>query len=339
MKAVAYMKPGVELVDIPEPTPATQDYVKIKIAYAGICGSDVHIIHGAFDPLLPDGPFPIGHESTGVVVELGPEAKAKGLKVGDKVAYYYNKYCGKCHFCNSGKQHLCTGVEFNMSSMCEYISVAEEQVFKLPENVDLLKGALAEPISFCLRTVDLSGIKSGDTVVISGAGAIGLITLLLAKRAGAAKITVIDPLQQKRDMALELGATYTIDPVNDDAAAKVKEITNGRGFDAVLECSGAKPTIQAALEYASAGATVVYAGMYGDGNVTVNLFDLFNRELKITAPHQSPYTWERAMNILAELDLELFTNCVYPKEKFQDALDMQAASKHAKVIIKMDDSL
>lgn len=339
MKAVAYMKPGVELVDIPEPTPNCEDYVKIKIAYSGICGSDIHIIHGAFDPLLPDGPFPIGHESTGVVVELGPEAVGKGLKVGDKVAYYYNKYCGKCHFCKNGQEHLCTGVTFNMSSMCEYIMVSEEQVWKLPNDVDLLKGALAEPVSFCLHTVDLANIKSGDTSVISGGGAIGLLTLVLAKRAGAAKLTVIEPIAEKREMALKLGAKHVIDPVNEDVEARIKEITEGRGFDSVIECSGAKPTIQASLAYASAGATVVYAGMYGDGSVNINLFDLFQRELKITAPHQSPYTWERTMNILSELDLDVFTQCVFPKEEFAKALEVQAESKCAKVIIKVDNSL
>ncbi len=162
--------------------------------------------------------------------------------MGDKVAYYYNKYCGKCHFCKNGQEHLCTGVSFNMSSMCEYIIVSKDQVWKLPKDVDLLKGALAEPISFCLHTVDLGNVKSGDTAVISSGGAIGLMTLVLAKRAGASKLTVIEPVAEKRQMALEL-------------------------------------------------------------------------------------------------DLDIFTRCVFPKEQFEEAFKAQSESKNAKVIIKLDDSL
>ncbi|MEG2929727.1 MAG: alcohol dehydrogenase catalytic domain-containing protein [Oscillospiraceae bacterium] len=339
MKAVAYMKPGVELVDIEEPVIHGGDDVKIKMAYCGICGSDIHIVHGAFDPIIPQLPFPIGHESTGVIVELGPKATAKGLKVGDKVAYYYNLYCGKCHFCKNGQEHLCTGVTFNMSSMCEYIVVSEAQVWKLPEDVSLLKGALSEPISFCLHTVDMGNIKPGDTAVVSGGGAIGLMTMLLCKRAGASKITVIEPIAEKREMALKLGASYVIDPMTEDVCAKIMEITSGRGYDAVFECSGAKPTIQACLTYASAGATIVYAAMYGDGCVNVNLYDLFNREIKITAPHQSPYTWQRTMSLISELDLDLFTQCVYPKEDFAKAFEAQRESKNAKVIIKINADL
>lgn len=339
MKALAYMKPGLELIDIPEPKPEGDDYVKIKIAYCGICGSDIHILHGAFDPLLPDGPFPIGHESTGTVVELGANAQTKGLKVGDKVAYYYNKYCGKCHFCNNGQEHLCTNVSFNMSSMCEYICVSEKQVYKLPESVDLLKGALSEPISFCLHSIDQGELKSGDTAVISGGGAIGLLHVILAKRAGATKLTVIEPIAEKREMALKLGAQYVIDPINEDVKAKIAKITNNRGFDAIFECSGAKPTIQASLDYASRGARIVYAAMYGAENVSINLFDMFNRELKITAPYQSAYTWERTMNLIEELDLDLFTSTVFPKKNYAEAIKCQAESKNAKVIIKFDDSL
>lgn len=341
MKAIAYMKPGIELVEIPEPTPNCSDYVKIKAAYAGICGSDIHILNGGYDAIIPDGPFPIGHETTGVVVELGPDATEKGLKIGDKVTYYLNKYCGKCHFCKSGQEHLCTNVYFYASSMCEYFTVSEAHVWKLPDNIDLLKGAITEPISFCLHVLDLAQLKSGDTAVISGGGAIGLVALLLAKRMGLSKLTVIEPVAEKRQMALDIGARYVIDPVNEDVEARVKEITDGRGFDGVFECSGAKQTIQPCLSYASAGATIVYAAMYGGASVEVDLNDLFEKELKITAPHQAPYTWERAISIVGELedDLDLFTNCVFSMEDYKEAFRVQKESKFAKVIIKIDDSL
>lgn len=341
MKAVAYMKPGISLVDLPEPienllTYHGDDYVKIKPAYAGICGTDAHIAAGHFDPMVPATPFPLGHETSGVVVELGPKAKVKGLEVGDRVAYYFNNHCGKCHFCRNGQEHLCTNIQFNMSSMCEYITVAEQQVYKLPDGISLLQGALTEPVSFCMHTVDVGGVKSGSIVVISGGGAIGLMTLQLAKLAGGSKITVIEPVEEKRKIALELGASYVIDPVSEDVADRIAEITDCRGYDVVFECSGAKSTIQASLTYASAGGTVVYVAMYGDASVSVNLWDLFQRELKITAPHQSPYVWERTINVLPDLNLDIFTQCVFPIEKCAEAFEAQRTSKYTKVIIQID---
>ena len=341
MKAVPYVKPGISLVDLPEPienllTYHGDDYVKIKPAYAGICGTDAHIAAGHFDPMVPATPFPLGHETSGVVVELGPKAKVKGLEVGDRVAYYFNNHCGKCHFCRNGQEHLCTNIQFNMSSMCEYITVAEQQVYKLPDGISLLQGALTEPVSFCMHTVDVGGVKSGSTVVISGGGAIGLMTLQLAKLAGGSKITVIEPVEEKRKIALELGASYVIDPINEDVADRIAEITDCRGYDVVFECSGAKSTIQASLTYASAGGTVVYVAMYGDASVSANLWDLFQRELKVTAPHQSPYVWERTINVLPDLNLDIFTECEFPIEKRAEAFEAQRTSKYTKVIIQID---
>lgn len=341
MKAVAYLKPGVGLVDLPEPIENIlryygDDYVKIKVAYAGICGTDAHIMAGHFDFMVPAAPMPVGHESSGVIVELGPTARTKGLEVGDRVTYYFNNHCGKCHFCRNKQENLCTDIQFNMSSMCEYITVSEQQVYRLPDNISLLQGALCEPVSFCMHTVDVANIKSGNTVVISGGGAIGLMTLQLAKLAGASKITVIEPIAEKRKIAMDLGAHYTIDPLNEDVADLIGDITDGRGYDAVFECSGAKSTIQASLSYASAGATVVYVAMYDGQPLSVDLWDLFQRELKITAPHQSPYVWERTMNVLEDLNLDIFTQCVFPREECVEAFAAQKTSKHTKVIIKMD---
>lgn len=338
MKAICYMKPGLELLDIPEPEVTRDDYVKIKVAYSGICGTDAHIAEGHFDPMVPITPMPLGHETSGVVVELGPKANVKGLEIGDKVAFYFNLHCGKCHFCRNGQENLCTHIQANLSTMCEYIIVGEEQVYKLPKGISLLQGALSEPVSFCLRSIEQAKVSPGKTVIISGGGAIGLMTLQLAKLAGGSKITVIEPIESKRKIALELGATHVIDPINEDLSNRVNEITNGLGFDCVLECSGARSTIQPMLDIASCGADVVYAAMYGGHKLEVDLWMLFAKEINITAPHQSPYTWEKTMNILPDLNLDIFTQCVLPIEKYKEAFAEQKSSKHTKVIIKIDPS-
>ena len=114
------------------------------------------------------------------MVELGKNATSKGLKVGDKVALYYNCYCGKCHFCNIGKQHLCENIDVTLGFMSDYVVVDEQQVYKLPEDMDMKKAALTEPVSICLHGVDMCRIKPGDTVAVSGGGGIGNLTMQLA---------------------------------------------------------------------------------------------------------------------------------------------------------------
>ena len=341
MKAVAYMKPGIELVDIPNPQqPDSKDWVKIKTAYVGICGTDAGIAAGHFDHMIPVDVFPLGHEVSGVVEELGPEATAKGLKIGDKIAFYFNNHCGKCHYCRNGQENMCLNIEANLNAMTEYTYASEQQVYKLPDNISLLEGALAEPVSFCLRVMEVGRVKPGSTVVISGGGAIGLVTLQLAKLAGASKITVIEPVAEKREIAESLGAHYTIDPINEDVKTRIESITSGLGYDTVFECSGAPVTIQAAMDYVGRGGTVVYVAFYGpEGIAKVNLWDLFEKEAVITAPHQSPYTWERTMNVLPDLDLKAFTQCVYPKDQCEEAFKMQSTSTQTKVIIQMNEEI
>jgi (R,R)-butanediol dehydrogenase/meso-butanediol dehydrogenase/diacetyl reductase/L-iditol 2-dehydrogenase len=334
------MKPGLQLVDVPEPPAPVHDEVKIKTAYAGICGTDAHIVEGHMDFLATAIPYVIGHETTGVITEIGPEAKFKGLKVGDKVGYYFNYYCGICHYCRNGLEHLCQNRKAHMSSMAQYIVVREQQVYKLPEGISLLKGALLEPVSFCIKNVERANVGLGKTVLISGGGAIGLLTTHLARYAGAARLTVSEPVAAKRELAKRLGAAYTIDPLNEDFASRSKEITDGLGFDCIVEASGAKSTISAMLQAAARGATIVYTAMYGDESVNMHLFkDLFVKELTITSVFQSPYSLERAKYMLPHLDLEPFTKNVYALENFADAFADQKAAKYPKCIIKINQDL
>ncbi|MFV0439851.1 MAG: zinc-binding dehydrogenase [Lachnospirales bacterium] len=339
MKAVAYLKPGVDFVDVPDAQEPKDymDWVKIKTAYCGICGTDAHIVGGHFDGLIPDGvAFPVGHEVSGTILELGPKATSKGLKVGDKVAFYFNYHCGKCHYCRTGKENMCLNIEANLSVMTDFFYAHEQQVYKLPESIDLLEGAMTEPVSFALRVVECGNVVPGETALISGGGAIGLISMQLLKHAGASKITVVEPVEAKRKLALELGAHYVIDPMNEDVQARIDEITNGLGYDSVYECSGAIPTIQSMLEYVARCGTVVYVAMYGfEQCANVNLWTLFDKEIKVTAPHQSPYTWERAINILPDLNLEVFTKSVFKKEDCVAAFEEQKTSKQTKVMIDL----
>ena len=148
MRSLHYTRPGLDLLDVPEPELESPTGVKIEIAYASLCGTDLHILSGDFDAILGDAPLvPLGHEASGTVLELGPAATAKGLRVGDPVTFYFNRYCGACHYCRTGREQFCTDVVATMNFMSDVVVLDEQQVFPLPAESDLLAASLIEPAS------------------------------------------------------------------------------------------------------------------------------------------------------------------------------------------------
>lgn len=335
MKALCYMKPGLQVCDIAEPQLVHSDDVKIKICYASICASDKHIVEGEFDQSRIAG-MPIGHEASGIVVELGPDATTKGLKVGDRVTYYFNQYCGKCHYCRSGQEHLCSNIKGNSTAFSEYVVCSEQQVYKLPDSVDLITGCISEPVSVCLHGADMANIIPGNSVAIYGGGGIGLIFLQLAKLAGATNLTLIEPVEEKCGMALRLGADHVLNPSDPAFSEKVASITNGLGFDAIIEASGSPKAAESALQTVGRGGTIVYFSLYPAGyTLSVNMFSLFYKEITIRGVFQSPYVFPRVMSILPKLDLSDLTSKIFSIDQGVEAFECQRTGKYPKIVLKI----
>ena len=338
MRALCYTcGEGLGFFEMEKPRIVRDDDVLIRIAYVGICGSDINIIRGYEDKFLglkPGLRTILGHEAVGVVEELGKGATVKGLKVGDRVALYFNEYCGKCHFCRNGQEQFCTNKIDRMGSMADYITRGEQQVFKLDDDVSLLDAALVEPISVVMRGMDLIGLKPGSTLAISGGGGIGLLFTQIARHYGASRITVIEPVAQKRETALALGADYAIDPFNEDVVQRGREITQGRGFDAVVECSGVRSTIQTSYDILSRGGVLELFAAYPKGSeYSLNLASFFEKEAKIVGVFQSPYMYPRALEMLKRLHTEPFTQNVYKVDQWKEAFDTRMTGVPQKVII------
>lgn len=342
MRSIRYFGNGdVHLAEVPEPQLVSPDDVKIRIAYCGVCGSDLHTKRAELDQLYGDSVkdgLAMGHEATGTVVELGPAATAKGLKVGDRVVYYFNTHCGSCYHCRNGQEQFCTSMRVNMSAMSDYLVVPEQSVYKLNDTCSLPRGSLIEPISVCLHGIDLCRIKPGMTVAISGGGAMGLILTQLALRSGAAKLTVFEPIASKREMALKLGARYAIDPLAEDRVAAGQRITNGIGYDVVIEASGnwrACDGIQKLV--ARGGLLEFFAALYKhDYDYPMNLLDAFFQEITIVGGvMQSPYMFPRSVALADELDLDalLVDGCVFTPEQVEDAFEAQMNGKTIKSLI------
>lgn len=326
----------IGVVDMPEPELGPED-VRIRVAYSAICGSDPHLAEGFFGTDVPIG---LGHELSGIIEALGPAANRTGLKVGDRVAGNFLRFCGTCGPCRAGRQQFCEFIQdYNRPGMAETVTWHESQVYRLPDSVSLLAGCLLEPTSVAVRIADKTNIKVGDRVLICGGGPIGQLALQVMKMNGATSLTMIEPIADRRDMALRHGADAVIDPLTEDQYSRTDELTEGRGFDVVIDASGSTRAVRGLLDLAAKGGTVIYGAMYPhDFEMPLNLSDyLYLKELTLTGLFVSPYAFPRALQILPYLDAAELTRSVFDLEDAAEAFAVHVSGIHPKVVLRCND--
>lgn len=326
----------IGVVDFPEQELGPED-VRIRVAYSAICGSDPHLAEGFFGTDVPIG---LGHELSGVIEALGEKATRNGLTVGDRVAGNFLRFCGTCTPCRAGTQQFCENIqEYNRPGMAETVTWHESQVYKLPADVSLLKGCLLEPTSVAVRIADKTNIRVGDRVAICGGGPIGQLVLQLMKMNGATSLTLIEPIAERREMALRHGAEFVVDPVGEDQSERTAVITDGQGYDVVIDASGSPRAVGGLLDIAAKGATVIYGAMYPhDFEMPLNLSDyLYLKELTLTGVFISPYAFPRALQILPHLDLAELTQSIFGLEDATEAFDVHVSGRYPKVIIRCNE--
>lgn len=338
MKAAVYHGPGDLRVEEVPVRKLKDNEVKIQVKYCGICGTDIHIFHGdggccdVTPPLVP------GHEFSGVVAEVGAEVKT--VKVGDRVTGDPNDMCGECYFCKNGMQHFCKnniGIGTTVDGgFAEYVIMREKQVYKVSDDLSFIEAAMAEPISCCLHGIDLCNIKAGDTVLVIGGGPIGMIMMQLAKNAGASKVIMSEPVEEKREQALKLGATKTIDPLHEDVEAVLAEYCEN--VNVVIECVGNVHTQADAVRFAGKGATIMYFGLAApEESFPIRPDDIFKKELHITSSYINPYSFERAIQILESgtVELESLITNVVPLDDIADVFTKPEYRRTGKVMIQI----
>lgn len=293
----------MQMRDVEMPTLKEKE-VLVKLEYVGICGSDVHYLeHGAIGDFIVDGDFILGHECAGIVTEIGPDVT--NLQVGDKVALEPGCTCGQCEFCKSGKYNLCPDVEFlatppYQGCLENYIAFPENMCFKLPENISTKEGALVEPLAVGMHAANQGEVKLGDSVVILGAGCIGLVTLLACKAHGATDITVVDVMQKRLDYAMKLGATRVIHAGETDAVKEMEKITAGHGTDVVIETAGNKITIQQTAYLVKRGGRIVLVGMAAEDIIEYNFAKIMGKEASIASVFRYRNIYPVAINAIAD---------------------------------------
>lgn len=282
LSLVLYKKNDMKLEQRPLPKKPSANEVKLATHTVGICGSDVkYWLDGKIGHFILKAPMVLGHETSAVVVEVGE--KVNNLKVGDRVAVEVGVPCSCCMLCKTGKYNLCPDMAFAATppfdgTLARFFNHKADFCFKLPESVSLEEGAMIEPLAVAVHACQRAPAKLNDIVLVTGAGAIGLLCLLTAKAFGAAHIIITDVQESRLAFAKTLGAsaTFLVNPKEDnftetlankigDYCAKQFCQPEGQvGIDVSYECSGAESSISLAIKCAKPGSTIVCVGCQQD---------------------------------------------------------------------------
>jgi D-xylulose reductase len=313
--------------------------VLVAVNYTGICGSDVHYwVHGAIGHFVVKDPMVLGHESAGTVVEVGSQVKT--LQKGDRVALEPGYPCRRCGACLSGKYNLCPDMRFAATppydgTLTGFWVAPADFCYKLPDAVSLQEGALIEPLAVAVHIVKQARVVPGQSVVVMGAGPVGLLCAAVARAFGASKVVSVDIVPAKLEFARSYAATHTymsqrVSP-EENARNLIAEADLGAGADAVIDASGAEPSIQTSLHVVRMGGTYVQGGM-GKADINFPIMALCLKE--VTARGSFRYgsgDYKLAIELVAQgkVDVKKLINGVVA---FKDAEEAFKKVKEGQVI-------
>ncbi|MFS0824495.1 zinc-binding alcohol dehydrogenase family protein [Bacillus sp. 1P02SD] len=320
MKAVQITKPHEMIsLEVEKPEIKNPDDVLVKVKRVGICGSDMHIFHGT-NPLATY-PRVVGHEVAGEVVAVGENVSL--LKAGDHVVVEPISYCGECYACRKGRPNVCEklsvfGVHED-GGMREFFVLPENQLHALDPSLDWDEIVLAEPYTIGAQANWRGNVDKGDTVLIQGAGPIGICVLKMAKHAGA-KVMVSDLKDERLAFAKENGADWVINPGNESVEEKVMEYTNGEGANVVIDAVCLPQTFELGPKVTSIAGTVVCLG-FDERPASISQLPITKKEITIVGSRLQTNQFKKVVQLLNDNKLQsngLITH-KFPIEQVQEA--------------------
>ncbi|RKN85917.1 2,3-butanediol dehydrogenase [Paenibacillus ginsengarvi] len=343
--AVWHDTKDVRISNIEEPS-VQPGAVKVKVAWTGICGSDLHAYHhgigvqtGQPHPLTGRmAPLTLGHEFAGTIAELGEGVT--GLAAGDRVAIEPLIYCRECSYCRQGKYNQCEQFGFvglnSDGGFGEYAIVKPYMVHKLPDNVSLEEGALVEPTAVAYHAVRQSRLHVGGKAAVFGVGPIGLLTILSAKAAGAAQIVAVDVSDERLEKAKEVGATFTINSAKENAAAKILELTGG--VDVAYEAAGVQATFNDAMTVIKKGGEIMVIAAFAK-QPQIDLLQLMVKEANVTSILAYRHIFPEVISLIAagQLDVKkVITKKIELDQLVEDGLELLLHDKsQAKILTRI----
>ncbi|MGD9091956.1 MAG: alcohol dehydrogenase catalytic domain-containing protein [Anaerolineales bacterium] len=332
--------PGkIEFQDRPLPT-LERDEVQIKVKAVSICGSDLHIYKGAH-PAAPL-PVPAGHEIAGEVEKVG--ADVREVKPGDRVAVEPVITCEQCYFCQRGEYSLCQNISFQyrvgQGGFTPHFIAPEKWVHPLPSGLSYSEGALVEPLSVALHAIKKSNLSVGDSCAIFGAGAIGLLLLMLLKTTGGGDVFMVDIQDYRLRKARELGATAVFNNREGNIVEQIIDRSGGLGVDRTFEAVGINLTLVQALQALKKGGMAILLGLFEtpEASIPANIF--VQKEITLTGSQGYCWDFQGALKLLADkrVDLKPLITHQLPLGQVQDAFDLltDPQNEAIKVVVTVD---
>lgn len=297
-----------------------RDQVLVEIAAVGVCGSDVHYYReGRIGGFVVEEPMVLGHEAAGTIVEVGSAVSRD--RVGERVSIEPQRSCRVCDQCKHGRYNLCPFIEFYATppidgAFAKYQTIQADFAHPIPDGLSFEAAALCEPLSVGIWSNQKAGVSPGSSVLVSGAGPVGIIIAQVARAFGASRVIVSDIAPERRVMAERYGATTTIDPLEQDVAALDLEV------DAFIDASGSAAAVRAGIHAVRPAGRIVLVGMGAD-NAELPVSRIQNRELVLTGVFRYANTWPLAIELAASgrVDLDSLVTGRYGLAEVVEALD------------------
>jgi len=340
MKAAVIEKANsIILTDRPVPVIGEGEAL-VKVKYVGICGTDVHVLHGqhatAVYPLIP------GHEIVGELVEIKGKL-ADTFKPGDMVVTQEVINCGICDACIKGSPNVCKHLKvvgvYTDGGFAEYVKVLADKLVKIPNDMDLELAAVIEPLAVAVHDVRVSGIKAGEKALVIGGGPIGLLNAIVCRLNGASLIVVSEPSDYRRDFVEKMGFT-TVNPLEDDFDDKLINLTDGNGFDVSFEAAGAPDALNVCIQHTKETGNIMVIAI-SPKPYPVNTFGVFLKELNLLGVRiHTMYDFKIAAEIMASgvIDDEIrsMISRVFPIDEVVAAFEYAVTDKTAfKTLVRL----
>jgi 2-desacetyl-2-hydroxyethyl bacteriochlorophyllide A dehydrogenase len=328
MRAAVWERPGeLRVQERADPEPGPQEII-VRVGACGMCGTDIHVAEGEFPPT----PYPIvpGHEFAGEVVSIGSEVEDP--VVGSQVAVDPSLFCGHCDFCRVQRGNLCrnwnalgTTVD---GAFAELVRAPARNAYQLPDGTSPRTGALVEPLACAVHGMRRLDPQTGDSVLVTGAGTMGLLLLQLLHQGGAASVTVVDRNERRLELARSLGAA--------DVETDLDALKRGHpdGFDCVVDATGVPVVIQKGLEAVRRGGKLMMFGVAPqEARIEVSPFQIYNEEITLVGSMAVLYTFVQAIELLRSggVKTEPLLTDTFPLDEFEEALAAMRAGQGVKV--------
>lgn len=322
VQAVVFRKPNVVAVE-EVPTPSVKPHeVLVRVEAAGVCGTDIHLMEGGYEPKYPLIP---GHEFSGVVAEVG--SLVTSCKPGDRVTVDPNLYCDRCYYCRRDMQNHCEAWEAIgvtlPGAFAEYVAVPEASVHGIG-SLDFTAGAFVEPLACVVYGQRRARVRMGDSVLIHGAGPIGLLHLQMAKHSGCTNVTVTDLRTERLELAKQLGADYVLHAAQGDVDRALRDI-EPRGFDLVIDATGVPSVVEEALRHVKTGGRFLLFGVCpNESTIRWSPYEIYRRDLEIIGAFALRKTFQPAIELLETKAIQVtpLVGTVVGLKELPDALEL-----------------